>query len=102
MEPAYKQPNILRLPGISLADYVPVEDIADAHFLDTGTDGFAPDPEGPAPESAHPPDKIPRVFTGLDDWPLRTNLRCWVCDFTFDDRPKFVPTYVREGEDGCL
>ena len=48
------------------------------------------------------PDKIPRVFTGLEDWPHRTNLCCWVCDCTFDDRPKFVPTYGREGENGGI
>jgi hypothetical protein len=42
------------------------------------------------------------VFTGLDDWPQGTNLRCWQCDYTFDGRPKFVPTYVREIDSGGL
>jgi len=102
MESVYKPPNILRLTGITLRDYVPVEDVADARLLDNGTDGRAAEPEDPAPESTHPPDKIPRVFTGLDDWPLHTNLRCWQCDFTFDDRPKFVPTHVREAENGGI
>lgn len=102
MESVYKPPNILRLTGITMKDYVPVEDVADTRLLDPGTDGSVLEPDDPAPESIHPPDKIPRVFTGLDDWPHHTNLRCWECGFTFDDRPKFVPTYVREAENGGI
>lgn len=102
METPYQPPNILRLFGITLRDYVPVEDVADERLLAAGVDGRAADPEDPSPESIHPPDKIPRVFTGLEDWPHSTNLRCWQCDFTFDDRPKFVPTHVREAENGGI
>ena len=102
METPYQPPNILRLFGITLRDYVPVEDFADERLLAAGVDGRVADPEEPAPESIHPPDKIPRVFTGLEDWPHGTNLRCWQCDFTFDDRPKFVPTHVREAENGGI
>jgi hypothetical protein len=105
METPYKPPSILRLTGISLKDYVPIEDVADSRLLDPGSDGSAfgaPDFDEPAPESVQPFDKIPRLFTGLEDWPYRTNLRCHKCHFTFDDRPKFVPTYVREGESGGI
>lgn len=101
MEIAYQLPSILRLPGITLNDYVSVEDVADAHLLD-GCDGMPVAPDSPAPESVLPFDKIPRVFTGIDDWPHHTNLRCWSCNFTFDDRPKFVPTHVREGDNGGI
>jgi hypothetical protein len=102
MEDLYRPPNILRIRGVRLADYVPVEDLADARLLEPGTDGGFLGPDDPAPEALYPYDKIPRVFTGLADWPLSTNLACWVCDRTFDDRPKFVPTYAREGEDGGI
>jgi hypothetical protein len=95
----YKAPNILRLTGIRMADYVPVEDVADAILMDGGTDNLV---DVPAPESIMPPDKIPRTFSGLEDWPMHSNLKCWMCDHTFDDRPKFVPTHVREGENGGI
>jgi hypothetical protein len=92
MEAVYAPPSILRLTGVRLADYVSLEDFADARLRDA--------PEAAAPEAPpeEPPDRIPETFTGLGAWPLRTNLRCWACGFTFDDRPKFVPTYVREAE----
>jgi hypothetical protein len=115
MEDTYKPPSILRLTDITLDDYVPVEDLADDRLLDTLAGGGdtawrednitgqynAQAGEG-VPESALPFDKIPATFTGLDTWPHRTNLRCWNCNFTFDDRPKFVPTFVREAEDGSI
>jgi len=100
MEAPYKPPSILRLTGVTLDDYKPIEDVADELLLQSGTG--AAGPEEPAPESVYPMDKIPRTFTHLNDWPLHTNLRCWQCDFSFDDRPKFVPTYVRESNDGCI
>ena len=25
----------------------------------------------------------------------KTNLKCWMCDFIFDDPPKFIPTYIK-------
>jgi hypothetical protein len=99
MDNVYRPPSILRLTGITLADYVPVEDMADRRLLDPSTDEAGAETEI-TPEEIQPLDKIPRVFTGLEDWPHRTNLRCWWCGFTFDDRPKFEVTYVREAESG--
>jgi hypothetical protein len=102
MEETYKRPCILRLMDISLDDYVPIEDVADGRLL--STNGYEQDygPDAPAPESVLPADKIPATFTGLDSWPLTTNLRCWACHFTHDNSPKFCPTYVREAEDSKL
>lgn len=97
MEAPYTPPNILRLRGVTLSEYVPMEVLADQRFAEFA-DGGGPD--DPAPESAQPFDTVPRVFTGLGDWPYSTNLLCWSCGFGFDGRPKFVPTYVREGEGG--
>jgi len=39
-------------------------------------------------------DKIPNIFTGLDSWPKRTNLKCWYCDRTFKNRPWFEPQSI--------
>jgi hypothetical protein len=102
MESTYKRPCILRLTGITMADYVPVEDIADNRLLHPGTDDgkVGAEESESVPEAALPLDKIPRVFTSLDEWPHSTNLLCWSCGFSFDDRPKFEPTFVRESEAG--
>lgn len=99
MDKPYAPPNILRLAGITLADYTSVEDVADERLLDQcGASAVGSDDA--ADEASYPPDRIPHRFTTLAEWPHNTNLRCWQCNFTFDDRPKFVPTYVRESERG--
>ena len=95
MEPFTAQPNILHLAGISLNDYVPVEDLFDSKLLEAAE----PAPQGSEPL---PYDRIPPVFVGVDQWPSSTNLRCWSCPFTFDGPPSFAPTYIRPGDGGRL
>ena len=98
MEELYKPPHILRLVGITLNDHVTIEDVADDRLLEQLPE--CSETSVGIYETDMPFDKIPPTFTGLEDWPLHTNLRCWNCNFTFDDRPKFVPPFVRETEDG--
>src|SRR5271156_4688926 len=109
MERGYRQPCILRLTGITLKDYTPIEDVADDKVLDAA-DGEdlcdeqyneeRKDAVRGVPDSVMPYDKIPKVFTTLEEWPLHTNLRCHEYGYTFDDRPKFIATYIRVKEDG--
>jgi hypothetical protein len=94
MEKTYARPNILLLSGISREDYVPVEDIFEEKLCENIKSDFTP--------TVMPYDRIPAVFTSLSKWPISTNLRCWSCGFTFDDRPKFIPTYMRENEQGVI
>lgn len=83
----YKYPNILRLRGITLKDYISPEDAIDEQLLnETMSDGDL--------DIIY--DKIPDVFTGCDSWPSTTNLRCWSCGFNFSVQPKFIPTYIRK------
>jgi hypothetical protein len=83
--------------GITVNEWRSVEDEADDRLTDNcGQVGAAP------PDAFMPMDKIPSVFTGLDSWPAHSNLRCWSCTFTFDGRPSFVPTYLRENASGGL
>ena len=90
MDNAARRPNIFRLRGITLKDFTSIEDVFDAKLLETAeTETFLDPP---------PFDKIPAVFTRLEDWPLSTNLRCWSCVFSFDGPPCFIPTYLRPGE----
>jgi hypothetical protein len=92
MDKPYQPPSILRLHGIELKDWTPLEDISDQRLLESTT------ADDPLQDAEIPPDRIPRIFTGLKGWPHRTNLPCWQCDCTFDDRPKFVSPYIRESE----
>jgi hypothetical protein len=84
----YKTPNILCLSGITLDDYVPLEDVADERLIN--------DDESIDLDNIYPYDKIPQIFTSLDTWPKSTNLCCWSCGFKFNGPPKFVPSYIRE------
>lgn len=86
----YKTPNILSLSGITLQDYVPLEDVADDRLLAEDEMDM---------EEIYPYNKIPTVFTSLNKWPTSTNLCCWTCGFKFDDIPIFIPTYIRETND---
>jgi hypothetical protein len=101
MEKPYIPSRILKLTGVTVKDdYRPIEDEADSRLLDGVEDD---DSDGaPSQRESLVIDRIPRVFTRLEDWPYRTNLRCWVCDCTFADRPKFVPTYVRVNDGNSL
>jgi hypothetical protein len=86
--------TILRLVGISMSDVCSMEDAADTRFQ-VGVDDATP-----VRQMVY--DKIPRLFTGLGEWVQHTNLHCWGCGFCFDGRPKFVPTYIREGDGGAM
>ena len=41
---------------------------------------------------------ILHCFTGAEDWPNTTGLKCWFCCLNFDVFPKFIPTYIKETE----
>lgn len=90
-ELCYKSPNILSLSGISLQDYIPLEDVADDRLMvDEDVDIT----------ELYPYDKIPQIFTTVNSWPSATNLCCWSCGFKFNTVPLFIPTYIRETNDG--
>lgn len=40
------------------------------------------------------PDKLPYVYTGVENWPTTTNIPCWYCDLNFEGRPKFIPISI--------
>lgn len=84
----YKKPNILNLTDISLTDYISFEEEAEKRLIIDDNDN-----------NIFSYNKIPKVFTVLDKWPLETNLKCWSCCFTFNDRPIFIPIYIRDVND---
>ena len=93
MDVAFPRRNTLRLSGIMLSDYVPIDDAADKKFLE---DVSQDEVMIPLSTLVQTHEKIPALFTGLDDWPLSTGLCCWSCGFTFAGRPKFIPTSIQE------
>lgn len=85
--------EILFLPGVTLADYVPLEDRLEQFLKDELP------PVQPADIVVY--DRIPRQYT-RDSWPASTNLRCWNCDRHFCGRPLFVPSSISIGRGGHL
>jgi hypothetical protein len=41
-------------------------------------------------------DKIPNRFTSIENWPTKTNLRCWYCTLKHSNVPIFIPTIISE------
>lgn len=74
-----------------------LEDIYEEMILERSAADLVP---SAMPERVHY-DKVPKVFTTLEAWPRRTNLRCWSCDFNFESRPVFVPMDIKESF-GCI
>lgn len=91
MELSYRTPNTLSLE-LNLDELSSLEEIYEEMLLERSSS----DPvSGALPERVHY-DKIPKVFTSLDAWPRRTNLKCWACDFNFETRPLFVPLDIKD------
>ena len=86
MDKRVRMPSLLRLTDVSISNYLSPEDIADKKLIEQIDQSTLGD------ELLW--DKIPRIFTSLDEWPIQTNLKCFQCDFTFNDIPKFIPTYI--------
>ena len=85
-------PAVLRLTEISLGNYVSIEDMSDNRLLREIA-------------LADPPlclDRIPQSFTGGADWPLSTAVRCWMCGFSHDRVPVFVPGAIRDRAEGGI
>ena len=98
MDIPYRRCNTLRLQGISLADYEPIESFADQRFLDETVGEDLCDRPDRVVIQTH--EKMPTVFSGLEEWPLSTTLCCHECSMTFTGRPKFIPTFIREAAGG--
>ena len=93
MDDIYKPPNILVLTNVKLSDCVSSDD----SILDNITNIIEYETD-----YGNNYDRIPEVFTTLDEWPKHTNLLCWTCSFIFKTTPKFIPTNIRESETGIL
>jgi len=82
-------PFILHLTGVFLSDIKSIEEKSDEKILDS-----------PVVDEVIRFDKIPEVYTGIRQWKRSTNLRCWNCDFRFENIPVFVPSALKLFENG--
>ena len=92
MDASVKPQRILRLYGISLTKYKPVEDIFDDKIMSKFEDI----------KVIKPYDKVPILFTSLLTWPKQTNLKCRVCDREFQEVPKFYPSNISTNGNGNI
>jgi hypothetical protein len=83
------QPNVLFLRGCFAEDCSTIEDIFDERLVGGITE------EAPY-ETTLEYDKIPEVFTCMQTWIKKTNLKCWSCDCCFQNIPVFIPLSIND------
>jgi hypothetical protein len=92
--------KILFLNGVFLNDCVPIDEIFEQQLMDQI--------EIDRPVLKY--DKMPSIFTNIDDWCEKVNIQCWNCNLMFDNKPVFMPTYIEHingfdysiGIEGCF
>lgn len=96
----FKVPKILFIRGVFLKDCTPIDDIFEQQLIDR-----LDEKEVKVMEF----DKIPSVFTTLDTWVKKVNIRCWFCDLNFEAHPVFIPRLIEPsaggytiGTEGCF
>lgn len=89
----FKTPKVLFIKGVFIKDCVPVDDLFDEQIMDQARDD-------PIEINSFTP--LPTLFTGLDEWPDKTNLRCYYCDRVTDNTPVFVPKTIEPSKNGYI
>lgn len=73
---------ILFIENVKLADLIKNNDQVDDNLIDLLKE-----------KSGENYNKIPPIFKNIDEWPKRTNLKCWYCSLNFDSIPIFIPIH---------
>jgi len=94
----FVEPYILFLKGVSLNDIISIEDIFSKEIIEADTDA---DNEFSKKEEVLW-DKIPSVFTSLDNWNKQTNIRCWFCTLRFKSIPWFIIKSISQTTEGKI
>lgn len=80
----YKIPKILFLRGVFIKDCIPLDTIFEQQLIEQlRIDN---------PIIIY--NNFPSVFTNLQTWIKKTNLKCWHCDLNFDNMPVFIPKII--------
>jgi hypothetical protein len=93
MDVVARPQHILRLPGISLKTYKPIEDVFDDRILSKFES---------ADSTMITYDKIPVAFNGLHSWLKQVNVKCIICDRLFKEVPKFYPKDFTKDNSGNI
>ncbi len=88
-----EEPSVLVLKGVSLTELCSIDKL-------WGVGDPATDVE--LEKKKHKFCKLPRVFSGLDTWPMKSNLDCCKCRMKYNTIPVSMPTQIIRGEDGSL
>ena len=80
----YKIPKILFLRGVFIKDCIPLDDIFERQLIEQLNI------ENPIVTY----NDFPSIFTNLNSWIKKTNLKCWYCDLNFDNMPVFIPKVI--------
>ena len=81
MDDEMKPPNVLYLSGVTLEDFKSTEDLMEQKILNDADTYVEPVTEKYQ--------EIPKVFYTINSWVKKTNLRCWMCDFIFEEQFSF-------------
>lgn len=47
-------------------------------------------------------EKSPKTFSNIDNWPKSTNIKCWYCNFNFENMPIAIPKNVHHTPNGKI
>jgi hypothetical protein len=76
--------SVLFLAGVYKSDFQKFDDMIQDKILS----------ENPISQNIISYDKIPTLFTTLNNWPKSTNILCWRCNRSFKKRPWFEPQSI--------
>jgi hypothetical protein len=90
---SYDQPNILFLRGCFINDCSSIEDIFDEQLV---SQSMIERELYDVKEIVF--DTIPKIFTGVETWIQKINIKCWSCDCNFHNIPVFVPSSIERSD----
>ncbi len=97
----FVEPYILFLKGVSLSDIISIEDIFNQEIIEADSSiEEKEDLKKGGLDNEALWDKIPSVFTSLDNWHKQTNIRCWYCTLKFKSVPWFIIKSIQQSSEG--
>ena len=80
----YKIPKILFIKGVFIKDCILIDDIFEKQIIEQLNI------ENPIISY----NNFPSIFTNLETWIKKTNIKCWYCDLNFNNMPVFIPKII--------
>lgn len=80
----YKVQKILFIKGVFIKDCIQIDDLFEKQLIE----------QLDKDEQIVKYEKLPTLFTDIDSWIRKTNIKCWNCDLTFDTQPIFIPKLI--------